>query len=482
MASRLEPRYWLDEEKQELINATLWQARYQQRSACYGCSYHILSPHLEREGVFFSIAKPAESTYTQPKHIKPGIVKSTDDGTSWQFVTTQMEIDELLFIDCNGHLYGTRFRNSEGRAMLVSTNSGRSWQKLEGIPTDITSMSHVIGADGRMYFYDNKAVYRSREAICCSYDRKPSIQTETDKCDGITMPSLEPVRLTIAANTTEKIETGVFLKKGDYACVVVKGETILSFPDGLDIVETAAGRLSPGRKGKKDPEFNLGQLLILYGEEKYGCDYFSLKEADCEYLPDEIFQKGIFWTELKGNYFIVEKEGQIELEINCQLPFKIDGSFEIKIYTLTQYQHESRNCFNKCPKKEPIASIDINHSEWSTGELSQNLVIDWFGGSVIDWFIDDGIEKCYHPDGEDYRGLSVDVMGCQCVYDYSYHQLINDTENLALGTFDYGLIPEVEGWIERRRMHYILDVFPHIAYLKADPYQRYYETPKQNIY
>ncbi len=275
-------------------------------------------------------------------------------------------------------------------------------------------------------------------------------------------PRITPIEVTMPANQEGKFNTGILINDGDYVFVGTRGTVHLKsngfplsgpwgYPTGNDPI-------------RKYANYNFGQLLIQQGGRQFPCEPIGLKGDDCEGIPDETFTQILFGG-VWGDYFVARSKGVLELEINDKNHLDNEGQFQVSVHILSMNQHQFRNCFNRCPREEPglglaLDLVDNQGNQW-----------DQFGP------FDETIEDCYHGGGEDYRGESQPVIGCQCVYSEDNEELLNSTTDLSLGTFDYGYGPDGSP-----QLHYILDVFPHVAYLQENGGFNYLPTPEDNLY
>jgi photosystem II stability/assembly factor-like uncharacterized protein len=442
------------------------------------------------------------------------LVKSTDNGKSWQIVTTDgKKIQDIKFVDCKGNIYahltqsqpqqkkklGDVFSQLSKPRKTIKTppvhlfrlrSGATNWEELSGLPDNGAAHNYLVSNDGRLYTVVNGLIFRSREVVCCDTEEEEEPPCELTMDD---FPSLSPITKTLPANTKGKLSTGVQVKKGDYVCVVAKGKAAIKYNTKVQQVvyeneleispvgHTDPERLQRLNDFKKYPEHYLGQVIISLGERNYSCNEFTLKEDDCDYIPDEFLLQKFTFINLYGDYFIAQKDGILDLEINHLNSGKNNGQFEIEIYLLTAKQHKYRNCFNKCPKKRPslinkgISYKDRNDYLWDDYTTFPNVDVL----SPI-YALDAIIEKCYHPNSDEFRGQSPIVKGCQCAYDDATKEFVNDAHDpsLRLGTFDYGYINIKE---DNLRLHFIFDIFPHVIYAQDKSF-RYTATPKSNIY
>lgn len=468
--------YWSYNGEALLTDLETMQQRHSANNpgaAYYACSYHLVEP-VEGQDVIYTYAYPAQchSGQQNMRHL----AGSVDGGRSWEI--TPMPQGDILFMGCENYLYLQLPVEGKGIGYFRRKPHGGEWEELLGMPNDKPYSYFTIGEDNHAYFMTEEGIYRSRESLCCGEaDLSPSVTSaETFDCSTLERPSLTPTTITISATHRGKLNTGVYVEKGDYVCVVAKGE--LNYPTG-----SAFGAIKISPEGVEDNSvsvpyqaFNAAQLLIHHGGLLHGCEQLTLKGDKCDHpvLIDETFMQNEFSNEY-GEYYIAQSDGEISLIINHVENTLINGRFTVDIYKLSKNQHRYRNCYNQCPQNEPQLQnnsfIDSEGHQWGNAAILPEMLSDL---DILDGLIED----CYHPMTEEYRGMQGDniVMGSQCTYDESSHILINSEEDLRLGTFDYGYLES-----KNRKLHYILDIFPHILYSKASSF-RYYPTPSEKIY
>ncbi|MEZ4919397.1 MAG: hypothetical protein R2792_09855 [Saprospiraceae bacterium] len=165
------PLYWLDEDQRQLVSEAEWDASHsglEAFSSAHG--YHVHDPIFIQKNTYVGRAKPSESSYTRsnPGAAKPDIALTKDSGQVWKVLATDTEIEDLLFADCSGAIYGSSYKKPSGINYFRSKNLGKTWEKLAGIPDSFSFVFHTIGNDGRIYLFNEDAMYRSIEPICCT--------------------------------------------------------------------------------------------------------------------------------------------------------------------------------------------------------------------------------------------------------------------------------------------------------------------------
>lgn len=277
------------------------------------------------------------------------------------------------------------------------------------------------------------------------------------ECGGEVPTDILTPRKTLEFKSNQEItqSTGLFVNQGDYVFLSAKG-AIVGGSDPLfgPIASNAAGVIIPSDRPqplKPYADFRFCQLIAKVGVQQYGFGPFGLQGQDCSYVPDEWFTDLVYFTGEYGTYFIAPQSGELLLELNDLEPADNTGAFSVEIYVLSEQQHRNRNCYNKCPNKEPTLSLGASYTD--------HFDIVWRDGVFLDavW------EECYHGGYEDYRGID-DYVGCQCVYDDEGDLLVYD-DLLNQGSFDFGYVDGEDD----KRLHFILDVFPHVAWLVRDP-------------
>lgn len=483
-----------------LPNDTRWNLATKQEQVVY--SSDIINV-VSNGSVFYGLAAPKENEFNTrltARNLYTELVRSTDGGNSWQAIAdNDNTVAQLHFVDCQGRLYANLIQpRPQGGGdifsrlskptkippviLFRSSDGGNSWEPLNGFPDIGAAYSYQVGYDGRIYTFVDREIFRSTEMVCCASSSTPPVE-ETCEITMEDFPSLSPTLLSIPANTPGKLSTDIYVKKGDYVCVIAEGNISIShsarqvgqvtYSSG-SINASPQGNISPGLSHLNDLKKyagSIGQLILFQGGKRYDLDPFTLKGQDCKDLPDEWFMSGKFRQEY-GDYFVAKEDGIIEFEINHTTPRNRTGQFDIEIYTLTQHQHKYRNCFNRCPITPPteIADnlyIDSKQLQWTEKASYKGLTFD-----------DAKIEACYHGQNEDYRAKvnSDFIKGSQCVYNHK-NSLVNRFEDITIGTFDYGYYKD-EG---NSRLHFILDVFPHIVYQIEGSFF-YAPTPANRIY
>ena len=267
--------------------------------------------------------------------------------------------------------------------------------------------------------------------------------------------------------------SGIFVKKGDYVAFEVSGSVKLGEWAGLGyatgINDYALFALyTPYKKGanrwNKIGSLKHGALLCKYGDN-------IITTAKCfEDIKKWSWIPGIdlSWVEdveFLGNYFVAESNTELKFAINDSKVIDNEGKFKVTVYIIPQQIHFSRNIYNKCPRNEPNREgqqyFDNNNNEWST-KIKEKY---YHGG---------GIQNLYSYNT--YRGVSSQVIGCQCVYDEGI--LMNEGENI--GSFDFAY--KYYSGVNAHKMHVILDVWPHDIFKEMDENLEYVPTPSINIY
>lgn len=286
---------------------------------------------------------------------------------------------------------------------------------------------------------------------------------------GANSSPLEGIRhetITIPGNTSGKLVSDIVVNPGDYVFVGAKGQIQLSQLFLLDGVPYLNISYPDGIFGHSDerkyPIYLYGQLLVYNGSEVYPCSDYTLKEQACFVAGvDEEYADNNYFPAEWGNYFVSLNEGPLAFEINDLKPKDNSFGYAVEIFILPKEVHIQRNCYNKCPTKQPEypSYLDTNGYVWGDGP------------PIIDNFIED----CYHgSNNKELRGESEEVKGCQCVWSDITGELVNNTNEM--GSFDFGFYWKAGD----QRLHFILDVFPHVAFLKADSSIIY--EPTTNIY
>ena len=421
--------YWIDRKNKKLLRTEAWNKKYSvDKSIGPAKGYHIFHA-LKVNDRFYGVAKEEYSSSFSGSGPNRSLVFSEDQGESWSLIKDTQKIDVLHFADCTGVIYASTDYPTK---VMLSKNRGQSWLQVSGLPEE-PYLEFKIGADGHVYFYGEKRIYRSSKPICCSYGGETELETlpeHSDPCANLEMPELEARTISVPDEIGMKLKTDVFLEEGDYFCFTHK-----------------LAEVGPALS-----------ISIIHGDSTYLSEDFTLKNEDCNFPLDENYMQFYFLKEA-GNYFVAKKNGHVF--ITRELPYVISNA-KIDYYHLSYDQHRNRNCFNRCHKSEPQ-----NSKLWFDGEEKGKLIPDYF------------IEECYHPNGEDYRYKGKDSLlkGSQCVYSKSNSELMNSELTLSLGTFDYGYKKDPEN----NFLHFILDVFPHIIHRKEDRNFNYLKTPDPNI-
>lgn len=425
---------------------------------------------------YHTMANSDNAIYTLAKYgYAPALMRSLDQGATFSTVSIPGVdyVSKILPVCDDGTVFIVTLAGNVHR----SKDEGNSWEKVGTFPKDVRSI--LITPDGHLLAGTGDGIFKSPDAISCEkkIPSNASIECELTMAD---FPKIVPTVVTVPASKNGKISTGVNVNKNDYVCILVKGDATFKEPDGKIFSYSAEGNnLHSG--SRKYNNFSLRQLLIHQGGKIYGSAKLGLKDKSCDYIPDDLIASEYLFFKTTGDYFIAENTGLLELEINRLSADQATGNFTIEIYTLSKKQHKYRNCFNKCPKNVPVRSlsgdlIDSKNLKWNDGEGKIPMVAN-NPVSIFRTTMDNLIERCYHPGGEEIRGINIEILGCQCVYRKTNTLLINSPLDLSLGTFDYGYFKE-----DNARLHMIFDVFPHVMYLKQDSSFRYSETPIGNIY
>lgn len=438
------------------------------------CSENHCGPH---PFAYHMATNSDDAIYTIAKYgYSPVLMRSLDRGATFDPIDIPGVdyVSKILPVCDDGTVFIVTLAGNVHR----SKNKGNSWEKVGTFPKDVRSI--LITPDGHLLVGTGDGIFKSPDAISCEkkIPSNGSIECELTMTD---FPKLVPTVIIVPVSKNGKISTGISVTKDDFVCVLIKGEGTFKEPDGKIFSYSAEGNeIHPG--SKKYSAFSLRQLLIHQGGKIYGSGKLGLKDKSCDYLPDEFLASEYLFHKTAGDYFIAENTGLLEFEINRLSADQATGNFTIEIYTLSKKQHKYRNCFNKCPKNMPIKSlsgtlIDSKNLNWNDGE-GKSPIIPPNPISIFRSTVDDLLERCYHPDGEEIRGQSIEIMGCQCVYRKTNKLLINSPLDLSLGTFDYGYFKDKDN----ARLHMIFDVFPHVIYLKQDSSFRYSGTLIGNIY
>ena len=245
------------------------------------------------------------------------------------------------------------------------------------------------------------------------------------------------------------------IEAGDYVFIGAKGSVVLGrslSPNAIPALITSDPYGYSGYSARcKDSQYRYGQLLAEQGATIYPCESYNL--AGC--LLSSSQAAAIKATTLNewGSYFIAQKSGPIQFQINDADLADNELLYEADVYVMPRELHVNRNCFNKCPLLEPHAAPDSHQANWSD-----------YGYSIYDG----AFELCYHGDNTDYLAMTPDaVKGCQCVY--ANGRLVNNTNEM--GTFDLGYatsarFPRPSGMVAQPglRLHFILDIFPQEAF------------------
>lgn len=292
---------------------------------------------------------------------------------------------------------------------------------------------------------------------------------------GANSSPLEGIRhetITIPGNTSGKLVSNIVVNPGDYVFVSATGQVQLSqwiILDGEPYVDMSYPNgigVDPDKPdNRKYLGHHYGQLLVYNGSKAYPCSKYTLKGQDCPGLADEFFANDILFYGESGDYFVSPNSGPLAFEINDLKPEDNNFGYTVEIYILPKELHIQRNCYNKCPEKIPGFNPSLELFQDTQGWV-------WDDKGIFD----ETIEDCYHgKENSELRGKSNNLLGCQCVYSDATGELVND--NNEMGTFDFGYLKD-GGY----RLHYILDVFPHVAFLKEFPNLKYEPTPTTNIY
>jgi|GEM_PF-1483191 len=282
----------------------------------------------------------------------------------------------------------------------------------------------------------------------------------TGGCDTITLNDLNTSRL-VAANTDGKFTTSIRVKAGEF---VFFGTESLVLVDkkhgtfvtgrgtntGLDITKTqndpTGEDFTYNAEWKKYANFRFGQLLMRFNGQLVPTTEYTLKSngAKCPGIVQTYIDNWNLSGEY-GNYFVADREGIIEFEVNDRNPSDNAGHFLVNIITLSRKQHEERNYCNHCPEVMPGLPLTWGKVKDEKGNL-------WEYG-FVDNIISSG---CFHGGHYLFRGISGDSKNSQCAYSQSTKKLINTYGDNTMGSFDYGK-PD-------SREHAILDIFTHEAY------------------
>ncbi len=262
---------------------------------------------------------------------------------------------------------------------------------------------------------------------------------------------------TVPGNTSGKLVSDIQVNPGDYVFVSAKGLAQLSqvvVMDGEPYVNISTPNgINDHADQRKYPNYQYGQLLVYEGFNVYPCSNYTLKGQDCPGLADEIYADNIVFFGEWGDYFISSNGGALAFEINDLKPEDNNFGYSVEIYILPRALHTQRNCYNKCPQKKPEFNPSIGLFQDTNGWV-------WDDKGLFD----ETIEDCYHgAENSELRGKSANLLGCQCVYSDATGALVND--NNEMGTFDFGYYLSAD-----KRLHFILDVFPHVAFNGA-PYE-----------
>lgn len=313
--------FWRGEEESILLKAGIWDSKHQgqfHEDAAYG--FHI-NGHIYGQGSIYGKVTPDEFTRIRnpTKIFENQTVKSIDGGETWQIVNSNVEIEELLFVDCNGQIYGIT-NQSEGLKIFRAGKDAENWRKLTGIPTSMRIMDYVIGGDGRVYFYGynrdysygDKSVYRSKIELCCGYDGKPTYET---KCDyGVTIIThgiMPPNVINYSEDNWVRRMANAILDK------VEQGNIYYCDADN--------GKLELIKSKGDNPE--QGEKIVLFDWSKY-CGLldpiYGELAAEKLYLALAHLNEPIFKNTLKDAHFIGEGFGALVNSLTIKKLYQFD--------------------------------------------------------------------------------------------------------------------------------------------------------------
>lgn len=284
----------------------------------------------------------------------------------------------------------------------------------------------------------------------------------TGGCDTITLNDLNTSRL-VAANTDGKFTTSIRVKAGEFVFFGTTSKVVVDKKHstsvngngtnkGFDITKVLS---DPGSvyftytsAWKKYADYRFGQLLMRFNGRLIAADNYSLMSNGKKCSGTQAVIDNYNLDEEYGNYFIADRDGIIEFEINDQNPSDNTGHFLVNIVTMSRKQHEDRNYCNRCPEVMPeVPTI-------KKGEVKDEEGNVWDYGFLENAFTAD----CFHGGHYLFRGKSDDVKNSQCAYSRTTKKLINTYGDNTMGTYDY------KNPDEDPRAHAILDVFTHEAY------------------
>lgn len=122
-------------------------------------------------GTSFTLIYPRKTILSLAPDLPDGeahLAKSTDGGNTWNIVSKVVpgKYRGIHFVDCNDVIYASLESPVEG--FCRSTDGGKSWEKLSGLPVNPILYSIEIAPDGIMHYVDKKVLYKSNEKVCAT--------------------------------------------------------------------------------------------------------------------------------------------------------------------------------------------------------------------------------------------------------------------------------------------------------------------------
>ena len=391
--------------------------------------------HSAKGGTMLYSMKPTPTSQGGPV-----LAKSTDGGNNWQDIVIDEARGEYIYDVCeDGTLLINAALKADGNRThrLAITGDGAI---LQDLGTNSVTLRFIhITPEGHWLAGTGDGLFISKEPVCGKQaqpeEEEEEEELEEGPCAGFKGPIIDPKPVTFNVGPDNIVDTEILLNRGDYVCIIMESS--------LD-----------------------DDARIKQGGIEYEIDDITLKGNDCDNITgDDLYTSNWVFFFDEGNYFVAETAGNVTLHLG--LDSDLD-KVEMLIYKLTESQHLNRNCLNFCPDTEPFAIErkddfhDKNERSWDQGGTG-----------------DDDAEECYHGGYEDYRAISVEVTGSQCVYNDGL--LVNTDDNNFLGTFDYGYQRPESNKDYDRKLHFIWDVLPHIAYKQFKKSYQYLPTPSGNI-